>query len=73
MAVSMPIEENPYIVSHLKALISGQKFWGWQRCGSTQRLSNTLLKISSLLHMEASDWFILSTAVCSKRAILETE
>ena len=31
----MPLEENPYIVPHLKALISGQKFWGGQRCGST--------------------------------------
>ena len=46
----MPLEENPYIVSHLKALISGQKLWGGQRCGSTLRLWKAILKISVLFH-----------------------
>ena len=32
MAVFMPLEGKPYEVPHLKALISGQKFWGGQRC-----------------------------------------
>ena len=34
LAILMPLEENPYIAPNLKALISGQKFWGGQRCGS---------------------------------------
>ena len=28
LAILMLLEENPYIVPHLKALISGQKLWG---------------------------------------------
>ena len=63
LAILMPLEENPYIVPHFKALISGQKLWGGQRCSSTLSFWNALLKISILLHMEASDWFILSTSV----------
>ena len=50
LVVFMPLEENPYIVLHLEALISGQKSWDLQRCSSTISLSNTLLKISILLH-----------------------
>ena len=53
----MPLEENPYIVPHFKALISSQNFWGGQRCGSTLSLPNVLLKITILLHNWASDWF----------------
>ena len=64
----MPFEENPYIVPHFKALISCQKYWGVQRCGSTLSLRDALVKISILLHKMASDWFILSTAVCNKMA-----
>ena len=59
----MPLEENPFIVPHFKALISCQNYWGVQRCGSTLSLRNALVEISILLHMMASDWFILSTAV----------
>ena len=55
----MPLEENPYIVPQLKALISGQNFWGGQRCGSTLSLQNSLLKITILLHNMASDYFHL--------------
>ena len=35
LAILKPLEENLYIVPHFKALISGQKLWGEQRCGST--------------------------------------
>ena len=59
----MPIEKNPRVLLHLKALISGKKFWGEQRCGSTLSLCKTLLKISILLHKMASGWFILILAV----------
>ena len=59
----IPLEENPHIVPHLKALISGQKFWGGQSCGRSLSLGNTLLKISILLHKVASDWFHLILAV----------
>ena len=38
LAILMPLEENPYIVPHLKALISGKNFWVGQRCGSTLSL-----------------------------------
>ena len=38
LAVFMPLEENPYIAPHLKALISGKKFWGGERYGSTLSL-----------------------------------
>ena len=38
LAILMPLEENPYTVPHLKALNSGQKLWGGQRCGSTLRM-----------------------------------
>ena len=34
LAILMPFEENPYIVPHLKALISSKKILGGQRCGS---------------------------------------
>ena len=34
LAVLTPLEKNPYIVPHLKALDSGQKNWGGQSCGS---------------------------------------
>ena len=59
----MPLEKNPYIVPHFKALISCQNYWDVQRCGSALSLRNALVKISILLHKMASDWFILSTAV----------
>ena len=36
LAILMPLE-NPYTVPHLKALISGQKFWGRKSCGSSLR------------------------------------
>ena len=49
----MLLEENPFIVPHLKALISGQKLWGGQWCGSILSLWNALLKISILLHKVA--------------------
>ena len=65
----MSLEGNPFVVPHFKALISCQKFWGRQRCGSTLRLWNTLFKISILLHNMASDWFILSTAVYKETSI----
>ena len=42
----MPLEENLYIVPHLKALISGQKFWGGQKCGSTLSLCIAHVKSS---------------------------
>ena len=35
LAILMLLEENPYIVPHLQALISGQRLLGGQRCGST--------------------------------------
>ena len=38
LAILMPLEENPYILPHLKALISDSKFWGGHRCGSTLSL-----------------------------------
>ena len=38
VAILMSLEENPYIVPHLKATISDQKFWSEQRCGSTLSL-----------------------------------
>ena len=38
LAVLMPLEENPYTEPHLKALNSGQKLWGGQRCGGTLSL-----------------------------------
>ena len=38
LAILMLLEENPYTVPHLKALNSGQKLWGGQRCGSTLSL-----------------------------------
>ena len=60
----MPLEENPYIVPHLKALISGEKFRDEQRCGSTLSLWNAFLKISILLHKMASGYKVLSFAVC---------
>ena len=59
----MPLEENPYIVPHLKALISVQKFWGGQSCGSNLSLRNALLKIINLLHKMASDRFHMILAV----------
>ena len=34
LAILMPLEENPYVVPQLKALIGGKKFWGGQRYGS---------------------------------------
>ena len=49
----MPLEENPFIVHHLKALVRGQKFWGGQKCGSTISLWNSLMEISILLHKMA--------------------
>ena len=67
LAVFMPLEENPYIVPHLKALISGLKSWGGQRCGSTLSLWNVPLKISILLHKVASDRFHLISAVFTKK------
>ena len=42
-------------VPDFNALISGQKFLGGLRCGSTLSLWNALLKISILLHNMASD------------------
>ena len=63
----MPLEENPYIVPHLKALIRCQKLWGGQRCGSTLSLWNALLKISILLHKMA--YKVLSLAVGGKEKI----
>ena len=59
----MPLEENPYIAPHFKALISCQKFGGLQRCGRTLSLWNALLKISILLHKMASGYKVLSLAV----------
>ena len=59
----MALEQNPYLVPHLKALISGQKFWGGQSCGRSLSLGNTLLKISILLHKMASDRFHMILAV----------
>ena len=50
LAILKPLEENPYKVPHLKALISCKKFWGQQRYGCTLSLWNSLLKISILLH-----------------------
>ena len=61
----MPLEENPYTVPHLKALNSGQKLWGGQRCGSTLSLWNALLNISNLLHRSRSQRFILNAFVCT--------
>ena len=59
----MPLEENPYIVPQLNALIIGQKLWSRQRRGSTLRLLNALLKISILLHEWAKGPFSLATSV----------
>ena len=59
----MPLEENPYIVPHLKALIIGWKFWTRQKCGSIVSLWNALLKISILLHNMASGYENLSLAI----------
>ena len=56
----MPLEENSYIVPHLKAPNSGQKLSG---CGSALSLWNALLKISILLHYMASDYNRLFIAV----------
>ena len=53
MAVFMPLEENPYIVPHLKTFISGQ----WAEVWQYSRLVNALLKISILLDNMASDPF----------------
>ena len=61
LAVFMALKENPYIVPHLIALISG--FLGWADVWQFSKLVNALMKISILLHKIASDWFILSTAV----------
>ena len=55
--------QNPYIVPYLKALISGQKFWRGQSCGSSLSLWNPNLKIIILLHKMASDWFHMILAV----------
>ena len=55
--------QNHFIVPHFKALIRGQNLWGWQRCGSTLRLWNALLKISILLHKWAKGPFSLSMCV----------
>ena len=63
LAILMPLEENPYIVHHLKALDSGQKIWGGQSCGSSLSLWNALMKISILLYKMASDWFYVILAV----------
>ena len=43
----MPLEENPSIVPHLKALISGQRFWVWKKHDST-------LSHGDLLHIEGT-------------------
>ena len=59
----MSLEGNPYIVPHLKALISGQKFLGEQWCGSTLSFRNALLKISILIHKMASGYKVLFLAV----------
>ena len=59
LAVFMLLEGNPFIVPHLKALISGQIFWDGQRWGSTLSLWNALLKISVLLHKMASGYKVL--------------
>ena len=67
LAILMPLEENLYIVPHLKALISGQKFWVGQKCGSTISLWNTLMKISILLHkMAFQPIWKLATVVCER-------
>ena len=63
LAVFMPLEGNPYVVPHLKALISGIKIWDGQRFGSTLSLLNPLLKISILLHKMASVRFDLTETV----------
>ena len=59
----MPLKGYPYVVPHLKALISGKKIWNGQRCGSTLSLLNPLLKISILLHKMASVRFDLTETV----------
>ena len=59
----MPLEENPYVVPHLKALISGQRFLVRQRCGSTLQFWNVLLKISILLLKIAFEPFWLDASV----------
>ena len=64
LAILVVLEGNPFVVSHFKALISCQKFWGGQRCGSTLTLWNTILKISILLHNMASDYNQSFIAVC---------
>ena len=71
LAILMSLEGNPFVVPHFKALISCQKFWVRQRCGSILRFWNALFKISILLHNMASDWFILSTAVCDSVGVNE--
>ena len=63
LAILMPLEENPYIIPHLKALISGWKFWGGQRCGSTLSLWNALVKTSILLHKMANECKVLHLIV----------
>ena len=71
LEVFMPLEENPYIVPHLKAIISDQIFWGGQRCGSTLSLWNAFLKISILLHKIAFQpfWMPVSVYGFSSRGI----
>ena len=64
MAILMPLVENLYIAPHLKALISGQKLWIGQRCGSTLSLGNALFKISILLHKMANECKHLHAIVC---------
>ena len=55
LVVFLPLKENPYIIPHLKALISGWKFRGGQKCGSTLSLWNALVKTSILLHKMANE------------------
>ena len=46
----MPLEDNPYIVPHLKGFISGQNISGRQERGSMDSIHHVMLKSGHLLH-----------------------
>ena len=69
LAVLMPLEEKAHAVPHLKALIGGYKRISRQGHGNPFIDHYTLLKITYLLHTEASLQFHLMKSVLTYRFV----